>query len=113
MSQMDCLREVADVLNFFVRIRNYSYVDRIGNSLSIEPIEIALKDALRDLASLYGSSSIDDKGLHYIELTKGDTKRKEVLPKIPSASCIDTVLRMIREDISNARRLAIFALSWR
>lgn len=106
--QEDCLKEVAGVLNFFVRTRNYSYVDRIGNSLSIEPIEMALKDALRDLASLYGSSSIDEKGLHYIV----EDDRKEVLPKVPSKECIKAVLDMIREDISNARRLAIYALSW-
>ena len=74
---------------------------------------MALKDALRDLASLYGSSSVDDKGLHYVEVDKGGKKSKEVLPKVPSKECMQKVLDIIRNDISNARRLAIYALSWR
>ncbi|MCE4611273.1 MAG: hypothetical protein F7B17_04805 [Desulfurococcales archaeon] len=47
----DPLRPLVEVLAAFAAARNYSYVDRVGNSLELLTALEAIKDALRDLDS--------------------------------------------------------------
>ncbi len=108
MELADCMSELAGLLRFFIEIRNYSYVDRISNALTYDPVEIAVKDALRHIRSLYDASFKDASGLSAVKI---DGKSK-ILPKIPSEECVKAVLEAIREDISVARRLAVLALSY-
>lgn len=106
---MEVPEELINMLRFFVKRRNYSYVDRIGNALTVQPVEMALKDALRDLITIYGSSNKDERGFHFIINDRGE---KEYLPKIPSKQSVEEFLKKAKEDISIARRLAIFALTY-
>jgi len=113
MELAECMSQVASLLRFFIEIRNYSYVDRISNALTYDPIEIAIKDALRHVRSLYDASVPleDEKTGKVLRAIKVD-KELKVLPKIPSEECVKRVLDAIREDISAARRLAIMALAY-
>lgn len=104
----ECVKSIARVLRFFRETRNYGYVDRIGNALIPEHVEIALKEALRALDSLYGSAPRDEKGHAYVAVDD----RKVVLPRIPSEKEVQCFLGLVREDISYARRAAIYALSF-
>jgi len=100
------------MFKFFVSLKKYSYIDRIGNALTVQPIEMALKDALRDLSTLYGSSSVDEKGLHYIQIKIDDRVEKKYLPKIPSQEDVRDFLEKVRKNISYARKLAIYSLTY-
>jgi len=73
---------------------------------------MALKDALRDLSTLYGSSSVDEKGLHYIQIKIDDRVEKKYLPKIPSQEDVRDFLEKVRKNISYARKLAIYSLTY-
>jgi len=109
MSFDDCIKEVAGVLRFFAtKLRNYGYVDRIANSLTPEPAEMALLEALRHLRTLYDAAKIDkDKNLRYIITDDGTV----YLPKIPSQDCLSEVLKMLVDD-KVRRKLAILSLSY-
>lgn len=112
----ECISELADVLRFFVELRNYSYVDRIANALTSEPVQISLRDALRHLRSFYDSSfeiKADEKKLRAVMVRIGGVEKQKVLPKIPKERCINEFLEAIRKDISVANRLAMMALSYR
>lgn len=107
---------VIDMLKFFAKEGIFSYVDRIGNALTPDLIEVAIKDALRHLASLYYSSikevvKKDDKEitLHYF-IDKNNEKK--LLPKIPSQEEVSLFLKAVREDISCARITAILSMSF-
>lgn len=103
--------EIIDMLRFFSRIRRYSFLDRIGNALNYDTVEFALWEAIRTFRSIYDSAKIekkDDKELRYYE----EDNKKLVLPRIPGESQIVEFLKLAKEDISVARRLAIKALSF-
>ena len=100
------------MFRFFVRTKNFSYIDRIGNALSYEPVEVALKDALRAFVSIYNSAEVEVKeGRTRRFIRDKETNKPIYLPSIPSESEVEKFLQKVREDISYARRLAILALS--
>ena len=101
--------DLINMLRFFIEQGNFSYVDRIGNTLSREAIEMAIKDALRDLNSYYLGAKTDSRGFKYI--TDRNEKPK-TLPRIPSRESINAFFQLIQEDVSYGRRLAMLALSW-
>ena len=101
--------DLVKILRFFVNRKNFSYVDRIGNTLSPEAIEMALKDALRDLNSFYLSAQSEGGGPRFIRERDGSTT---TLPNIPSQDSIKKFLQLVQEDVSYGRRLAMLALSW-
>lgn len=108
---------VVEMLKFFAREGVFSYVDRIGNALTPEPVEVAIKDALRHLASLYHSSiekTVETKEGKKVTLRfyRKDEKNLEPLPKIPSQSEVSLFLKAVRKDISCARVTAILAMSF-
>jgi len=108
----ECLDEVAHVLRFFAELRNYSYIDRIANSLTPDPAEKALQEAMRHLRSLYDSSFLykDEKtGKEYRAIKVDEESR--VLPKIPSDDCIKNVLKAM-SDHSIRRRIALLSLAY-
>jgi len=110
MSELDKIpNEIVKMLRFFVQRKNFSYVDRIGNTLSKDAVEMALKDALRDLNSYYLSAQVDAKGFRFIKERDGSIT---YLPNIPSQNSIDTFLQLLNEDISYGRKLAMLALTW-
>ena len=96
------------MLRFFVRTKNFSYIDRIGNALTYEPVEVAIKDALRDFQSIHNSAKTEDgKKVIYDK----QTNKPIYLPSIPSSEEVEAFLKKAKEDISYARKLAIFALT--
>lgn len=104
--------EVIDMLRFFSKIRRYSFLDRIGNALNYETIEFALWEAIRTFRSIYDSAKIektDGKELRYYEDEEGNP---HILPRIPEESKVAEFLKLAREDIGVARRVAIKALSF-
>ncbi len=108
----ECLDDVARVLRFFVELRNYSYIDRIANSLTSSPAEKALQEAMRHLRSLYDSSFTykDEKTGKEYRATKVDDKT-HALPKIPRDDCVKMVLEAISDD-SVRRKMAILSLAY-
>ncbi len=103
--------EIVNMLRFFSKIRRYSFLDRIGNALNYETIEFALWEAIRTFRSIYDSAKIekiDNKERRYYE----EDGKTYILPKIPEESQIIEFLRLAREEIGVARRLAIRALSF-
>ncbi len=108
----DCLHDVVRVLRFFAELRNYSYIDRIANSLTPDPAEKALQEAMRHLRSLYDSSfPYKDKNTGKEYRAIEDEGKTVVLPKIPSEDCVERVLEAM-SDHSVRRRLAILSLSY-
>ncbi len=101
--------DIVKMLRFFVQRKNFSYVDRIGNTLSVEAVEMALKDALRDLNSYYLSAQTDKEGRRVII----DRNENSIpLPNVPSQESISKYLELLRKDIGYARKLAILSLTW-
>ncbi|MHA1875170.1 MAG: type I-A CRISPR-associated protein Csa5 [Promethearchaeota archaeon] len=100
--------DIINILRFFIRIQNFSYVDRIGNALSIEPIEIALKDALRDYRSIYNSAEKRNNSRIFTDKRTGE---KFYLYKIPKQKSIEKILTLIQTDSTYGRKLAILALT--
>ena len=103
--------EVINLFRFFVDIRNYGYVDRIGNALSYEPVEYATLESLRAFRSIYESAKMDENHRRYIEDNK--TNRKIYLPRIPSEDQVKTFLDAVKQNRGVARRVAMYALSFR
>jgi CRISPR type I-A-associated protein Csa5 len=102
---------IVNMLRFFSKIRRYSFLDRIGNALNYETVEFALWEAIRTFRSIYDSAKIDKKNgkeLRYYE----EEEKKIILPRIPDESQITEFLKLAKEDIGVARRLAIKALSF-
>ncbi|XRO77236.1 type I-A CRISPR-associated protein Csa5 [Methanocaldococcus sp. 10A] len=96
------------MLRFFVRTKNFSYIDRIGNALTYEPVEVAIKDALRDFQSIHNSAKIEDgRKVIYDK----QTNKPIYLPNIPDSEEVENFLKKVKEDMSYARKLAIFALT--
>lgn len=86
----EALREVAHALSCFAEEKQYTYIDRIGDALSPEIAVKALKDALRALRSMKTS--------------------KQSIP-LPSMEAVETVIKMISENIEYANILAALALA--
>lgn len=95
-------------MRFFARVRNFSYIDRIGNALSHEPVEFALRDALRAYVSIFNSAE-KEEGRRFIR--DKETGEPIYLPSIPSQKEVEAFLDKVREDVGYARKLAILALS--
>lgn len=103
---------IVKMFRFFVRVRNFSYIDRIGNALSYEPVEFALRDALRAYVSIYNSAEKEERAGRSIRFIRDkETGEPIYLPSIPSQEEVEAFLDKVREDIGYARRLAILALS--
>lgn len=107
MSVEGCVNDVVQMLRFFAEIRNYSYIDRIANSLRPEIAEIALLEAMRHLRSLY-DSAYKKENLNCVKIND----EKKILPKIPSKDCMERIIQMMWESESARRRIAILALSY-
>ncbi len=86
----EALREVAQALSCFAEEKQYTYIDRIGDALSPEIAVKALKDALRALRSVKASNPL--------------------LP-LPSMEAVESVIKMISENIEYASVLAALALT--
>ncbi|QOJ79814.1 type I-A CRISPR-associated protein Csa5 [Infirmifilum lucidum] len=105
---MEEFESIVRVLRFFAATRNYSFLDRIGNALNPETVEVALRDALRTFSSIYDASPADEKGLKYYEYEEG---RRIRLPAKPSEGEVAAFLRAVWQDVGVARRVAIMAMS--
>ncbi|RLG47819.1 MAG: type I-A CRISPR-associated protein Csa5 [Thermoproteota archaeon] len=99
---------IVKMLRFFVQMKNFSYVDRIGNALNPEPVEVALHEALRAFRSIRESAPVDSKGKRYVE----KEGKKIPVPGIPSDEEVRTFLDAVRSDISVAKRVATLALAY-
>ncbi|WP_231845518.1 type I-A CRISPR-associated protein Csa5 [Pyrococcus abyssi] len=108
VSNMEGYGEIINMLRFFVRIKNFGYVDRIGNALTPEPVEIALHEAMRAFRSIWEGAKTDEEGRRYIE----KDGEKIYLPKIPSDTEIESFLNEVRRDIRIAKRVATLALAY-
>ena len=109
---------IEGMLRFFVELGDFSYVDRIGNALTVEPVEMALRDALRVLRAYWNSAEeIEEGGKKYRFIRVMDRRTREErtyrLPKIPDSEEIERFMSAVREDISEARRVAINSLSYK
>jgi len=100
--------EIVNMLRFFIRTRNFGYVDRIGNALTYEPVEMAILEALRAFRSIHESAKTDENYGKYIE----KDGKKIYLPRIPSEEEIRTFLNAVRKDMSVAKRVATLALAF-
>ncbi|MFA4646526.1 type I-A CRISPR-associated protein Csa5 [Pyrococcus kukulkanii] len=99
---------IVKMLRFFIQLKNFSYVDRIGNALNPEPVEAALHEALRAFRSIRESASIDDSGRRYVE----KDSKKILVPGLPSDEEVRAFLDAVRSDISVAKRVATLALAY-
>ncbi|AEH24646.1 type I-A CRISPR-associated protein Csa5 [Pyrococcus yayanosii] len=104
---MEEFRGIVNMLRFFVRTKNFGYVDRIGNALTPEPVEVALLEAMRAFRSIWESAKTDEGG-RYIE----KDGEKIYVPKIPSDSEVENFLNAVRENIRIAKRVATLALAY-
>lgn len=102
---------IVKMLRFFAAIRNYSFVDRVGNALNPETVEVAIKDALRTFTSIYDSAASDEKGFRYLELEEAGAKRRVYLPAKPREDEVASFVKAVWEDVGVARRVAIMAMS--
>lgn len=99
---------IVKMLRFFVQIRNFGYVDRIGNALNPEPVEMALLEALRAFRSIRESAPVDENGGRYVE--KDD--KKILVPGLPTDEEINAFLEAVRFDVRVAKRVATLALAY-
>jgi len=99
---------IVKMLRFFVQMKNFGYVDRIGNALNPEPVEVTLHEALRAFRSVRESAPVDESGRRYVEK---DGKRIPV-PGIPTEEEIKAFLDDVRSDIGVAKRVATLALAY-
>lgn len=91
-------------LAFFAAARNYSYVDRLGNSLSYESVQMALLDALRDFKSTCIDSKPDPSDLGAYCPSVEYKRLEEEVARLLESLKRDTTLR-------TARDLALTALA--
>ncbi|GAB6135979.1 type I-A CRISPR-associated protein Csa5 [Thermococcus prieurii] len=99
---------IVKMLRFFVQTKNFSYVDRIGNALNPEPVEVTLHEALRAFRSIRESAPVDENGRRYVEK---DGKKIPVLG-IPSEEEVKAFLDEVHSDIGVAKRVATLALAY-
>ena len=99
---------IVKMLRFFVQTKNFGYVDRIGNALNPEPVEVTLHEALRAFRSIRESAIVGEDGRRYVEK---DGKRIPV-PGIPSEEEVKAFLDAVRSDIGVAKRVATLALAY-
>jgi CRISPR type I-A-associated protein Csa5 len=99
---------IVKMLRFFVQTKNFSYVDRIGNALNPEPVEVTLHEALRAFRSIRESALIDEKGRRYVE----KDGKKIPVPGIPTEEEVKAFLNDVRADIGVAKRVATLALAY-
>ncbi|RLF55324.1 MAG: type I-A CRISPR-associated protein Csa5 [Thermoplasmata archaeon] len=107
MSEVD-YPGIIDMLRFFVRRKNFSYVDRMGNALTPEPVKIALLEALRAYQSIYEYEIENAKA----DKDKAEKERTGYVPRIPPEVEINKFLEEVERDPSVARRVATLALSF-
>ncbi|AFK22402.1 type I-A CRISPR-associated protein Csa5 [Pyrococcus sp. ST04] len=98
---------IVNMLRFFVRTRNFGYVDRIGNALTPEPVEVALLEAMRAFRSIWEGAKTDERG-RYIE----KDGEKIYLPRIPSDEEVEKFLNAVRKDVRVAKRIATISLAY-
>ncbi len=103
---------IVKMLRFFASTRNYSFIDRIGNALNPETVEVAIRDAMRTFTSIYDSAPVDEKGLKYYEYEEGGVKRRIHLPAKPSEDEVAGFVKAVWQDVGVARRVAIMAMSF-
>ncbi|MEM3906828.1 MAG: type I-A CRISPR-associated protein Csa5 [Nitrososphaerota archaeon] len=109
LSEPNDFKNIIGMLRFFSKIRNYGYVDRIGNALKYEYVEMALKEALRTFKSIRDSANVDERGWPYVK----DRENREIMvPPLPSEGEINNFLMKTKEDIGLARRVAMYSLSF-
>ncbi|WP_297520791.1 type I-A CRISPR-associated protein Csa5 [Thermococcus sp.] len=99
---------IVKMLRFFVQTKNFGYVDRIGNALNPEPVEVTLHEALRAFRSIRESAIVGEDGRRYVEK---DGKRIPV-PGIPSEEEVKAFLDAVCSDIGVAKRVATLALAY-
>ncbi|MDK2783254.1 MAG: hypothetical protein PWQ32_843 [Thermococcaceae archaeon] len=100
---------IVKMLRFFVQTKNFSYVDRIGNALNPEPVEVALLEALRAFRSIRESAPVDENGRRYVEDKNGN---KILVPGIPKDEEVKKFLDDVRSDIGVAKLVATLALAY-
>ncbi|ASJ05760.1 type I-A CRISPR-associated protein Csa5 [Thermococcus barossii] len=96
------------MLRFFVQTKNFGYVDRIGNALNPEPVEVTLLEALRAFRSIRESAPTDKDGRKYVE----KDGNKIPVPGIPTEEEVKSFLDAVHADISVAKRVATLALAY-
>jgi len=101
-------RGIVRMLRFFIQMKNFSYVDRIGNALNPEPIEVALHEALRTFRSIRENALVDGEGRRFIE----KDGKKIPVPSIPTEEEVLAFLNAVRSDTGIAKRVAILALAY-
>jgi len=99
---------IVKMLRFFVQTKNFGYVDRIGNALNPEPVEVTLLEALRAFRSIRESTSIDKDGRRYVE----KDGNKISVPGIPAEEEVKAFLDAVHADIGVAKRVATLALAY-
>ena len=107
--QIEQLRPLVEVLAAFAAARNYSYVDRVGNSL--EPLTAfeAIKDALRD----FDSTCSRDRYIERDEASNLCVPCPQVSSNdlLNALGIIEDVIEDKRRFLEITRRLATNALS--
>ncbi|ASJ10956.1 type I-A CRISPR-associated protein Csa5 [Thermococcus sp. P6] len=99
---------IVKMLRFFVQTKNFGYVDRIGNALNPESVEVALFEAIRAFRSIRESASVDSEGRRYVE----KEGKKIPVPGIPSEEEIKAFLEDVRSDVGVAKRISTLALAY-
>lgn len=101
----DVVKEIARMINAFVRCRMYSFADRLANAASKEVVEAALYEALRV------ARSAQDAGRPLCE----DGQRR-VMPYVASEESVKFVLDLLDKDLVGGlelvRKIAIRAVAF-
>ena len=99
---------IVKMLRFFVQTKNFGYVDRIGNALNPEPVEVALLEALRAFRSIRESAPSDENGRKYIE----KDGKKIPVPALPTDEEVREFIEAVHSDIGLAKRVATLSLAY-
>ncbi|ALV63027.1 CRISPR-associated protein, Csa5 family [Thermococcus sp. 2319x1] len=99
---------IVKMLRFFVQTKNFSYVDRIGNALNPEPVEVALLEAIRAFRSIRESAAVGENGRRFVEKDGS----KIPVPGIPTEMEVKEFLEAVHRDMSVAKLVATLALSY-
>jgi hypothetical protein len=85
---------IARALSYFARERAYGYIDRIANAFSQETLRHVLSEALRSLKS------------------ERDRESGEAKIFMPTASDVETFLKLAERDLSIAKVVASLSIAY-
>ncbi|MEM0172101.1 MAG: type I-A CRISPR-associated protein Csa5 [Thermoproteota archaeon] len=111
--------EFDDVSRIFAAVTiatgSYSFIDRISNALSPDPVNRAIYDLSRNLEALSGGGEtyirqVESGGKKYIEIKPKDGVTKTLWGHLARPERLREFQKTIESDITIARKVAAYAM---